>query len=617
MFGLVLGRAREARGSLWTYVVVSAPALAAAEVAFRLAYGWPSPIMGLAYGLAALAVGHATLGALATRAPLALRFVVGAVVICAAYAIACALHAPGALAIVVGPAAAVGAVRLGRSGLLARRVGLGDVVAAVGVAALAARAVWFADRLQLFAPHPTSFGWIDTPFWLSLAHGADRGVPIPDLLFHGGRANYYFGAFVLVAAVRRLTGLPMHVAYFVTMLSSLLATTALFSAGLRAWFGVRRAGPVAGAMTGLSTLVWVELFTQNASTMVALPVTLSALLLVTRARSWSHLALVLVLVAAVAVTKEVQLVAVLLLGAVVAAGRWSRTRARGPMVAVVASAVVAKVLQLAVLRPDQRVALALNHENLSGEVVTVVLKEAAPFVTLGLAAALALVRFRHRLPGFAQAVVAASACYAVGLAIWLCVLPVVTPPLDPFSKGWLRLDVFQFVHFGRQAMLAAIGLAAIAAWLRFAAARAGRASTAVLLGGLALTAVFSMWRGPPRGEPDPIVPVLEQVPPRASVIAADHLHWNGENPHWAAYFGHQFFVMRTGRWVTAYPHFARATEEQRVLFSTRDPAEALRIARERGITHLIEDRGRPVPWLAGRPAAFETPAYRLHVLAPR
>lgn len=614
MLGLVLGRAREASCSLRTLVLALAPLLGALELGFRASHGRPSPIMGFAYGLAALAAGHAILGALAARTPLALRFVVGSIFVGAAYGIACALHVPGALVYVVGPVACLGAARLARSGALARRLGLGDAAVILGVAGLSARAVWFADRLPLLAAHPTSFGWIDTPFWLSLAHGVDRGVPIPDLLFHGGRANYYFGAFVLVAAVRRLTGVPMHVAYFVVMLSSLWATTSLSVAALRAWFGVRRAGPRAGAICGLATLVWVELFTQNASTMSALPVTLSVLLLATRARSWRHLAIVAVLVTAIAVTKEVQLVTVLLLCSVIAAGRWLTRRRTRPIVATAVSAVLAKGLQLVLVRPDQRVEVALNHENLSGEVVTVVLKEAAPFATIGLVTALALVRFRHRVPGLAPAVIAASACYAVGIGIWLCLLPVVSPPLDPFSNHWLRIDVFQFVHFGRQVMLAAVGLAAASTWLRFAAPRGGHATTAVLLGGLTLAAVFSIWRGPPHGGPDPIVAVLERVDPRSSVVAADRLNDNGENPHWAAYFGHQFFLLRTGRWVTAYPFFARTAEEQRLLFSTRDPALAERIARERGITHLIEDRARPVPWLAGRPAAFETPTHRLHDL---
>ena len=78
----------------------------------------------------------------------------------------------------------------------------------------------------------------------------------------------------------------------------------------------------------------------------------------------------------------------------------------------------------------------------------------------------------------------------------------------------------------------------------------------------------------------------------------------------------RFFVLRTGRWTPAYGHFERASADQRVLFTTDDEAAALAIVRARGVTHVIEDRARPVPWLARRAPLAETPELRLHAVGP-
>lgn len=594
--------------------LATAFAWAVFEIAWRRGHGWSSPAMGLAYPLVAWLAGAAALGARA-RTPHAVRFAAGAVVIAVSFGGLSAVGLAGGTPILVGAAAAAGAARLGAAGFARARVPLTTVAAALGVVALAARAVWFADRLPVFGPHPTTFPWIDTPLWLDLAYGAERGVPVPDVLFDGGRVNYHFGAFVLVAAVRRLTGVPMHVAYFVTATSAVCATSALAASVLRAFFGVR-AGRGAGALlAATATFVWLELFTQNASTTIALPITLAVPIVLARGRRVGELAPVALAIAALAVTKEVQLVSAALLGGAVGVGRALRRRFI-PLGAVVAGGLVGKAAQVALLRPDQRVSLALNHENLTGEIATQVLKDAAPFLVVGLGAAIVAARFRARLPGYAGALAAASVCYLVGLGIWLVLLPVVTPRLDPFSYQWLRIDVFQFVHFGRQVTLGALALAAIGVWSRLAMPRAGRGLAAGLVVVATFGAIFSVWRAPPPGPDDPVVPLLARVDPKTSLVAADRLNPNAENPHWAAYFGHRFFVLRTGRWTPAYGHFERASADQRVLFTTDDEAAALAIVRARGVTHVIEDRARPVPWLARRAPLAETPELRLHAVGP-
>lgn len=587
---------------------------AALEIAWRRSHAWSSPAMGLVYPLVAWLVGAAVLGA-RPRLPHAVRFVAGAVVIAALYGALCAIGRPAATPALVGPIAAIGAVRLHAVGLARARVRLGAVAAALGVVALALRAVWFADRLPIFGPHPTSFPWIDTPMWLDLAYGAERGVPVPDVLLDGGRVNYHFGAFVLVAAVRRITGVPMHVAYFVTATSAVCATSALFASALRAFFGVRAgrgAGPVLAAVVAFA---WLELFTQNASTTMALPITLAAPIVLARGRRLRELAPAAAAIVALAITKEVQLVTVLLLGGAVGVGRVLARRA-APLGVVVVGGLAAKVVQAAVLRPDQRVSLALARDHLSGELASQILKDTAPYLVLGVAAALVAGRFRSRLPGYAGAIAAACACFVVGLGIWFLLQPVISPPLDEFSYRWILIDVFQFVHFGRQVCLGALALAAIGVWSRLAAPRAGRALAAGLVAVTTFGAIFSVWRCPPLGPDDPAAALLARVDPQASLVAADRLAPNGENPHWAAYFGHRFFVLRTGRWAPATRHFERAAADQRVLFATDDEAAALAIVRARGITHVVEDRARPVPWLARRRPLAEEGDLRLHQVGP-
>lgn len=140
---------------------------------------------------------------------------------------------------------------------------------------------------------------------------------------------------------------------------------------------------------------------------------------------------------------------------------------------------------------------------------------------------------------------------------------------------------------------------------------------------LSLNAAFSLGRVPyqsarrdlpeERGD-DPGVAALSHIDPKSSVIAADVTHWNGENPHWAAFFGHQFFVLRAGRWATAYPSYASAWADQKTLFSTSDEATAREIVRRRGITHMITAVSRPAKWLADVKPTYEDADFRMYDL---
>ena len=87
---------------------------------------------------------------------------------------------------------------------------------------------YFADRLPLGSEAPVGFSWIDTPLWLSLAYGIERGMPVPDLLFKGAVVNYHYRAEVFLALFRSFTGLPMHVAYYAVLAISCFSISLLF-----------------------------------------------------------------------------------------------------------------------------------------------------------------------------------------------------------------------------------------------------------------------------------------------------------------------------------------------------------------------------------------------------
>jgi hypothetical protein len=262
----------------------------------------------------------------------------------------------------------------------------------------------------------------------------------------------------------------------------------------------------------------------------------------------------------------------------------------------------------------EHVAFALHRAHLFTDFLAGELERNAAWVTFGAGALVVAAAWRRRMPVLPRAIGAGLACYLAGLFVWNVLSPVITPPRDALGAEWLGRDMAQFSSFGRQVLVVAVVLAAIAAWIRLA--RPSVRARAAVVALLAVDATFSLWRCPTDGEPpdDLVVPILERIDPNASVVAADRLNWNEENPHWAALFGHQFFVLRTGRWSTAFPSREEMLADQKTLFETTDGPRAIRIVERRGITHLIEDRARPVPWLAAHAAAFENARYRLHVL---
>ncbi len=593
-------------------------AFVAFEIAWRISRGFPSPAMGVLYAVVAVLTGRATSPDVPRRS-VAAEFIAGSIVLTIVFAALTAMRLVHVFAWAAALLASAGVVRARRRRLVGR-VRAGDVAAGLAIAVLVARAVYYADRLPLGAPHPSGFAWIDTPFWLTLAYGVERGLPLPDLLFSGGTVQYHCGAFVAVACVRRLTGVPMHVAYVITAFTHALALCMLLGETLPRWFGVRsRLARTAVALAGVG---WLEYLSLNASTLVGTAVGLFVLLELALVRRWHGALRATIALVALAMVKEVQLAMVILIALVATGAVFVRTRRWLPLAALAAGATLSFALQRVLYHSLEHVSFAVHRPHLFTDFLADELERAAPWVALGGAGLVVTVGLRRRVPVLERAAFAGFACYLAGLVAWNVFMPVLAPPRTPLATEWVLADMAQFSNSGRQVMVVALLLGAIAAWIRLA--RPTRRARGALLAPAAFAAVFGLWRAPAQGPwrdrpeehgDDPIVPLLARIDPRSSLVAADRLNWNEENPHWAAFFGHRFFVLRTGRWTTAYPEREPMLADQKVLFETADEAQARLVVQRRHITHLVEDRARPVPWLASHPPSFENAQYRVHVLA--
>lgn len=593
-----------------------AMAWGAVELIWRFRYGLASPAMGIIYVLLATLVGGALLGSKGSACE---KLVAGSALVAASYAVFASNGHQRLFLPIVAMLAAVGLARIGPKRTLERKVRFSDILVGSALSLLVMRTTYFADRLSLSEPFPRGFAWIDTPHWLHLSYAAERGFPLQDPLFHGEVVNYHFGAFVLVAAVRALTGLPMHVAYAVVHVTFSFTICWLLAWSMPGWFGVVR-GRGAQICAILVGVAWLEVLTLNLSSLVATGVAFWFLFEVSRAKAWSAAVRTILAAVALGVTKEVQFVHALVLAAFLAGPVALRGRSFKPIGAVGIGFFCAKIIQGLTLHPNERINLTVFWERLEPEALTAEARNSWAWLSLGILGALVLGGLRKRRVPLTP-VLASLTCAVVGLLIHNAVLPATTPPREPISALWLRIDMGQFAFSARHILLVTLALSGLATWFRFA--QPSLTSRAGLVLALGLNAVFALGRVPyqsaKRQHPeeqgdDPVVAALSRIEPRTSIVAADVLNWNGENPHWAAFFGHQFFVLRKGRWATAYPSFAAAWADQELLFSTSDPNVARGIVRKHGITHLIEDLRRPAKWLAAVAPTFQDSHFRMYDL---
>lgn len=515
--------------------------------------------------------------------------------------------------------------RLARA-LRSRTVPAASVVGTLAITALIVRAVYYADRLVLTRAHPQAFAWIDTPLWLNVAYGLERSCPPAELLYSGQVLNYHFGAGLVVCAIRAMTGVSMQCAYFVAMCCCSAALVSLVVAHARLLLRFPRRAWLAPALVGVSLL---EYFSKNFPSVVAFPVLLWLALELRRQRRWAQVPVVAAGAMFLMVTKEVEYVHLAILGGWIALLRlWRSTERRWHSAVTLAVALVAtRPFYEGLIRIDQKAVLRPFGERLQLEWIMSELARQSPWLVVA-AATLAVTRFLGRAGERSfQAVAGGTFAYVGGLLLSSFVEPHFVPPMDPHSLHWILRDMWQFEMHGRILLAIALVATALTMSLRYPVARRLRALTAtVSVVALGFYATVNVWRctplsylnpRPEERDDDRVAPLLAKVPVAATIVAAEHLNWNDENPHWAAFFGHQFLLLRRGRWVTAYKGFAERVDAQRLLFSTADPVVGRGLAAKHGVTHLIESRDKPVPWLSGATPLAENEVFRVFELGIR
>lgn len=596
-------------------------ASAAVEALWLSRWGIASPARVLVYVVIATFIGNAAL-----RLPRARRrvrafdaFVTGVVVLSLVFALCVRFGGVRAFAPIAWVLGAASLAKARRSHWLDGRVPLAWVVVAPIFLLLVVRAVWFTDRLDLTVAVPSAFAWIDTPLWLSLAFGAERSVPPAELLFAGHHVNYHFGSALVLASIRRLLGMPAQTAYFGAMVVFQTALGAGLARAAAVFFRARLPARIAATFSALALL---EHVTFNFPTVVALPVFVALLVLLFRLRrpveAWPLVLGTLFLM----VTKEVDYLFFFVLGGVIALVRFLKRREWLTGAVLVGAGVFTRPFYDRLIRFDQRALLRPWLDHLDGDFLRGALAtESMWIVAATLVAVFAYSRRRTHRRVF-LAVVAALPAFGAGLLLCWFVKPTFVPPMDAFSYGWILFDMGQFVVHAKFVLATVLALSLFAVTLSDPRARAVRLAP-VTVAAFVFYALVNMWRAPglsPDSErpenrgPDAVVPLLERVDPEQSLIAADRLNWNHENPHWAAFFGHRFFLLREGRWTTAYADYGARVEAQRTLFTTPDASVAREIATKGGITHLIASAQRPVPWLATEEPVARSGEYALYVI---
>lgn len=591
----------------------------AVDVFWLASWGIASPARGLLGVLAACLVGDAVLRLPRRRnvSPFD-AFVVGVIVFAFVFAFCVRFVGVRAFAPVAWVLTLASLAKARPRRWLERRIPSAWLVAAPIFFVLVVRAAWFTDRLELTVPVQDAFPWIDTPLWFSLTFGAERSIPPAELLVAGHTVNYHFGSGLVIAWVRNMLGMPMPQAYFAAVV---IFETAL-GVGLARIAGVffRARRPARMAATFL-TFVLLEHMTFNFPTVVALPLLLGLLLQVLRFRRLSDGPLIALGALFLMITKEVDYLFFFVIAGMIGLFRFLARREWLSGVVVAVSFVLTRPFYDRLIRIDQRALLRPFTEHAEFDWLRGALANESYWIVAALLAALYAFARRRTHRRIFLAIVAALPAFVLGLLLCWFIKPTFVPPMDPFSYGWILFDMGQFVVHGKFVLGVVLALALFSVTLGDARSRHVRLEYAAV-GALVFYGLLNMWRTgslDPRSDrpenrgPDAVVTLLARVDPATAIIASDRVNWNHENPHWAAFFGHRFFFLREGRWVTAYADYAARQDAQRTLFTTADAGLARDVTTKHGITHLIASAQRPVPWLAGRAPSAQSGEYSLYV----
>lgn len=594
------------------------------EIGWRVTFGVPSPALGLLFAFAAISVGRASLtlsrGSERTNIGSTEAFLIGAVGLTLLYAVFAFAHSTRAFpfaAWMVSLASVPLAIR-GRP--FRGKVKPSAIAIGAAVFLIALRNAYIVDRLDLTVREPSGFAWIDTPLWYSIAYGVERGIPAPDLLFSGGQLNYHFGCGLVINTVRGMTGLPMQTAYFATLLGFSISLSAILFVTARAFL---RAPPVAAFAAALLSAIMFADFGRNVASVIAVPVFFALVLQLRRCRRPASVPVIVLGMLFFIMTKEVQYVLFVAGGGLLAAFLLWKKRRFAPLIALAIGFVATRPLDDVLIRIDQKSHLLPFTEHFARGFLRTSFERESVWFAAGIFALAVASALRHRAIRFVVVVGSAVVIYFMCEALSWFVKPDFEPPMDAFSYGWILYDMGQFERSGRLLILVTVVVVGATVLFRFGPIRRERIApvSAALILSLIGYDIVNYWAFAPAStwgkyyEPrpvDPVVPLLARIPTTGTVIAADQFNWNDENPYWAAYFGHQFYVLRRGRWTTAYKNYRERLDSQRILFTTDDAGAARDIVKRDGITHIIESRARPIPWLRGHEPLAANDAYSVY-----
>lgn len=602
----------------------------AVEGYWRSTYALPSPLLALLPFTAAFLAWRLVERVVYGR-PVS-SFVEGAVgggtVLSALFLLLQACKAHVFFAPVVAALALLGAIFGRLKSFVARRVPVWRLPVLLVFFGLAMSASFIVDRLPLTSKNPWMFPWIDTPLWLANAYGVARAFPVPDLLVNGGLLDYHYGASILPVVVRDTTGLPMHVAYVTVMVFYAWAIGPLLLRLLERILHPRWRTRVALTwIVPLFVVLWYSEFIYNFPTVVAHAIALFALGQVRRIRSWRSLLFLPVLFFILLATKEIDYLFTFVASGVIILQRFLSVRDWKLGAVMVLTGAITAPLFTRLVRIHQKSSFAFFRERFEDNGLSDFWDLNWSWCLTAVAAAIAGIYLWRRWRAGSFVILAGGAVWCVGTFIAVLLKPVFQPPMNAHFTQWALWDMLQFQQNGNHAIIIALGFVGLV-YVLGATDRRHLVVFELVIAVLGIQYFHDhRWRSPlPKRPPnaadasdvatrlgahwdaDPVVDALHAIPV-SGIVMADQFLMNGETPHWVAFFGHRFYLLRTGRWANAQPHFEDMKEKQERVYGTSSAAEAMEIMRAEGVTHIVVDKHRAAKWTSGVTPIFENGAY--------
>jgi hypothetical protein len=604
------------------------------ELFWQLRFDVGSPLRALTFVALAVSTGdlyrRRTLGAGRTRG-LGQSFVAGFVLSSTLYLTLRILRAPTwSIVLLLVALGAWGFKQSEWRTMLMRRLDPLSVVAWLPALFIVAYGEWLMDGPQLTQAHPTRFIWVDTPLWLNFAYGLERGVPARELLFKGGQINDAYGSGFLPLWIRETTGLGMHTAYSTAvmltglLMGSMLRTFAqlLYRPDRAGRLLLSRVAPLLGAL-------WFQRWVHNFPSLLGQALLLYAWIELARATRWRSLWLLLPTTLLLMLSNEACYFAFLIGAAMLASFRFYRESNWKPLAFTILAVAATRIVYRPLLHPAQGVQWGLAEDRLNAQVLwhTLAIEQVLPpysFAAIDVlvaALALASILLCWRRSAEVYVMLWSAGIVTAMTGITFAMQPRFKPALSADEDHWVVVSMYNFHRIGSHVAVLVLLCGALVALSRARRVRSWPKLSAALLIALALQhseGSYNLIAQPDPSKPisdDPVLPLLERIDPKRSLIAAQ-VPWGQENPSWAAYFGHRFFCLRRGRWTPAYGRYTQIVAAQDAIFAARNLGEVATITRREGITHVIVDKLQSTAWAGLVRPEVESNQHAVYNFAP-